>query len=89
MLLLRFIMKRLIFRMLASCGFLRFWLHVLRLLVLLLLCHRPLLRLLHLLLVMRVLVFILITVVEMDMWRPFATRRRKLRLVVLHRYWWF
>jgi hypothetical protein len=39
--------------------------------------------------VMRVLVFILITVVEMDMWRPFATRRRKLRLVVLHRYWWF
>jgi hypothetical protein len=35
-----------------------------------------------------VLVFIMITMVEMDMWRPFATGRRKLRrlrLAVLHR----
>jgi uncharacterized membrane protein (DUF106 family) len=47
----------------------------------------PLLRLLHLLLVVRVLVFIVITVIELDMWRPFAIGRRKLRklrLVVLH-----
>jgi hypothetical protein len=44
--------------------------------------------LLRLLLVVRVLVFIVITVVEMDMWRPFATGRRKLRslrLTVLYR----
>jgi hypothetical protein len=36
----------------------------------------------------QVLVFIVITVGEMDMWRPFATGRRKirrLRLTVLHR----
>jgi hypothetical protein len=88
MLLLRFVMRRLVFRMLASCGFLLSWLHVLRFLVLLLLCHRPGLRLLHLLVVVRVLVFIVITVVEMDMWRPFAARRRKLkrlRLAILHR----
>jgi hypothetical protein len=41
-----------------------------------------------LLLVVRVLFFIVITVVEMDMWRHFATGRRKLRrlrLAVLHR----
>jgi hypothetical protein len=51
-------------------------------------CHRPLLRLLCLLLVVRVLVFTVITVVEMDMWRHSTTGRRKLRrlrLVVLHR----
>jgi hypothetical protein len=74
--------------MLASCGFLRSWLHVLRLLVLLLLCHRPLLWLLHLLLIVRVLVFIVMTVVEMDMWKTFAierTKLRRLRLAVLHR----
>jgi hypothetical protein len=65
-------MRSLVFKMLASCGFLLSWLHVLRLLILLLPCHRPLLRLLRLLLVVRVLVFIVITVVEMDMWRPFA-----------------
>jgi hypothetical protein len=85
MLLLRFVMRRLVFRMLASYRFLLSWLHILRLLVLLLPCHRPLLRLLRLLLVVRVLVFIVITVVEMDMWRPFAIGRRKLRLTVLHR----
>jgi hypothetical protein len=38
-----------------------------------------------LLLVMRVVVFIVLTVVTMDMWRSFATGRRKLRLAVLHR----
>jgi hypothetical protein len=73
--------------MLASCRFLLSWLHVLRLLVLLLLCHR-LLRLLSLLLVIRVLVFNVIIVVEMDMWKHSATGRRKLirlRLAVLHR----
>jgi hypothetical protein len=36
-------------------------------------------------LVVRVVVFIVITVVAMDMWRCSATGRRKLRLVVLHR----
>jgi hypothetical protein len=76
-------MSRLIFRMLASCGFLLSWLHVLRLLVLLLPCHRPLLRWLRLLLVVQVLAFIMITVVEMGC-GCLATRRR-LRLVVLHR----
>jgi hypothetical protein len=38
-----------------------------------------------LLLVVRVVVFIVLTVVAMDMWRRSATRRRKLRLVVLNR----
>jgi hypothetical protein len=37
----------------------------------------PLLRLLHLLLVVRVLVFIVITVIELDMWRPFCYRKKK------------
>jgi hypothetical protein len=81
-------MSRVVFRMLASCGFLLYWLHVFQLLILLLMCHRSLLRLLRLLLVMRVLVFTMITVVVMDMWWLFATGRRKLkrlRLVVLHR----
>jgi hypothetical protein len=80
-------MRRPVFRMLVSCRFLRSWLHVLRLLVLLLLCHQPLIRLLRLLLVVRVVVFIVITVVEMDMWMPSAIGRRKLRrlrLTVLH-----
>jgi hypothetical protein len=88
MLLLRFVMRKLVFRMLASCRFLLSWLHVLQLLVLLLPCHWPLLWLLCLLLKVRVLVFIVITMGEMDMWRPFATGRRKLRrlrLIVLHR----
>jgi hypothetical protein len=54
----------------------------------LLLCHWPLLQLFLLLLVVRVLDFTVTTVVEIDMWRHSATRRRKLkrlRLVVLHR----
>jgi hypothetical protein len=88
MLLLRFVMRRLIFRMLTSCGFLLSWLHILQLLILLLLCCWPLLQLFLLLLMMRVLVFTMITVVEMDMWKHFATRRRKLRrlrLAILHR----
>jgi hypothetical protein len=38
-----------------------------------------------LLLVVRVVVFIVIIVVVMDMWRHSATKRRKLRLIVLHR----
>jgi hypothetical protein len=88
MLLLRFVMRRLIFGMLACCGLLLFWLLVLQLLILLLLCHQPLLRLLRLLLVVRVLVFTVITVAEMDMWRPFATGRitlRRLKIAILHR----
>jgi hypothetical protein len=72
-------MRRLVFRMLAPCGFLLPWLYVLRLLVLLLLCRLSLLRLSHLLLVVRVLVFIVIIVVGMDMWRPFATGRIQAR----------
>jgi hypothetical protein len=74
-------MRRLIFRMLASCRFLLSWLHVLRLVVLLLSCHRSLL-------VVRVLIFFMIIVVEIDMWRIFATGRRKLRrprLAILHK----
>jgi hypothetical protein len=61
---------------------------VLRLLVLLLLCHLPHLRLFLLLLVERVLVFTVITVVVIDMWRHSAIGRRnlrRLRLAVLHR----
>jgi hypothetical protein len=38
-----------------------------------------------LLLVVRVVVFIVLTVVAMDMWRRSAKRRRKLRLTILHR----
>jgi hypothetical protein len=38
-----------------------------------------------LLLVVRVVVFIVITVATMNMWRHFATGIRKLRLTVLHR----
>jgi hypothetical protein len=82
---LRSVLRRLVFVMLAFCSLLLSWLIALRLLVLLLMCHRLLLRLCLLLLVTRVLVFTVITVVEMDMWRHFATVRRKLRLAVLHR----
>jgi hypothetical protein len=71
--------------MLASCGFLLSRLHVRQLLVLLLPYQRHLLWLLLLLLVVRVLVFIVITVDEMYLWRPFATGRRRLRLAILHR----
>jgi hypothetical protein len=73
---------------LVSHGFLLSWLHVLRLLVLLLPYHRSLLWLLLLLLLVRVLVFIVITMDEMGMQRPFVIGRRKLkrlRLTVLHR----
>jgi hypothetical protein len=61
---------------------------VLRLFVLLLLCHLPHLQLFLLLLVVRVVVFTVITVVTIDMWRHSAIGRRKLRrlrLAVLHR----
>jgi hypothetical protein len=37
----------------------------------------------------RVLIFTVITVIEMDMWRHSTTGRRKLRLTVLHGYWWY
>jgi hypothetical protein len=72
---LRLVIRRIIFRLLASCRFLLSLLHVLQLLVMLLPCHRSLIRLLRLLLVVLVLVFIVITVVEMDMWMPFAIGR--------------
>jgi hypothetical protein len=52
----------------------------------------PLLRLLRLLLMVRVLVFIVITMVNMGMWRPFATGRRNLEgsgLPIRTGYWWF
>jgi hypothetical protein len=74
--------------MLTSCGLLLSWLLALRLLVMLPLCHWPLLRLPLLLLRVRVLDFTVITVVEMDMWRPVSTGRGKLRslkLAVLHK----
>jgi hypothetical protein len=79
MFLLRFVMRRLVFAMLDSCGFLLSWLHILWLLILLLLCHWPLLQLLCLLLIVRVLVFIVIIVVEINMWRPSTIGRRKLK----------
>jgi hypothetical protein len=86
-------MKRLVFVMLAFYILLLSWLLALRLvdlclLVLLLLCHSPLLRLFLQLPVVRVLVFIVLIVVEMDMWRHSATGRRKfkrLTLAILHR----
>jgi hypothetical protein len=93
MLLLRFVMKRLVFVMLAFYILLLSCLLALRLvdlclLILLLLCHSPLLRLFLQLPMVRVLVFIVLTVVEMDMWRHSATGRRKLKrltLAILHR----
>jgi hypothetical protein len=86
-------MRRFIFVMLVFCSLLLSWLLTLRLVVLchlvqLLLCHLPHLRLFLRLLVVRVLVFAVIIVVMMDMWRHSATGRRKLRrlrLTVLHR----
>jgi hypothetical protein len=93
MLSLRFIMRRFIFMMLVFCSLLLSWLLalrlvILRLLVLLLLCHLPHLRLFLLLLVVRVLVFTVIIVVTMDMWRHSTTGKRKLKrlsLTILHR----
>jgi hypothetical protein len=92
-LLLRFVMRRLVLMMLAFCSLLLPWLLALRLvalhlLILLLMCYWPLLRLFFLLLMVRVLVFTVITMVEMNMWRHFATGRwklRRLRLTILHR----
>jgi hypothetical protein len=86
-------MRRFVFVMLVFCSLLLSWLLalllvVLCLLILLLMCHLPHLRLLLLLLVVRVLVFTAITVVTLDMWRHFATGKRKLRrlrLTVLQR----
>jgi hypothetical protein len=90
MLSLRFIMRRFIFVMPVFCSLLLSWLLVLRLvvlrlLVLLLRCHLPHLQLFLLLLMVRVVVFIVLTVVTMDMWRRSAIGRRKLRLTILHR----
>jgi hypothetical protein len=93
MLSLRFVMRRFIFVMLVFCSLLLSWLLalrlvILRLLVLLLLCHLPHLRLFLLLLVVRVVVFTVISVATMNIWRHSATGRRKLkrlRLAVLHR----
>jgi hypothetical protein len=89
MLSLRFIMRRFVFVMSVFCSLLLSWLLALRLVVLhllalLLRCHLPHLRLFLPLLVVRVVVFIVFIVVAMDMWRRSATRRRKLRLAVLH-----
>jgi hypothetical protein len=69
------------------CSLLLSWLLTLRLVVLCLLdlllrCHLPHLRLFLLLLVV---IFIVLIVVVMAMWRRFATGRRKLRLVILHK----
>jgi hypothetical protein len=90
MLSLRFIMRRFIFVMSVFCSMLLSWLLtlqlvVLHMLILLLWCHLPYLRLFLLLLVVRVVVFIVLSVIVMDMWRRSATGRRKLRLTVLHR----
>jgi hypothetical protein len=91
MLSLRFVMRRFVFVMPVFCSLLLSWLLALRLvvlhlLILLLRCHLPHLRLFFLLHVVRMVVFIVITVVTMDMWRHSATGRRKLRkLAVLHR----
>jgi hypothetical protein len=86
----RFVMRRFVFVMPVFCSLLLSWLLALRLvvlclLVLLLRCHLLHLWLFLLLLVVRVVVFIVLTVVAMNMWRRFATGRRKLRLTVLHR----
>jgi hypothetical protein len=90
---LRFVVRRFVFVMLVFYSLLLSWLPALRLVVLRLLllplrCHLPHLQLFLLLLMVRVVVFIMITVVAMDMWRHSATGRRKLkklRLTVLHR----
>jgi hypothetical protein len=93
MLSLRFVMRRFVFMMLVFYSMLLSWLLslrlvIFRLLILLLLCHLPHLRMFLLLLVVRVMVFTVITMVMMDMWRHSATGRRKLRrlrLAVPHR----
>jgi hypothetical protein len=90
MLSLRFIMRRFVFMMPIFCSLLlswllALWLVVLYLLTILLRCHLPHLRLFLLLLVV---VFIVLTVAVMDMWRRSAIGRRKLkklRLTILHR----
>ena len=82
--LLVFVMRRLIFVLQACCSPLQFWLLVLRLLDLLLFHRRCLLQLPLLLHREGVVVFIVITAEKMDMWMPFATGRRRLRLAVLH-----
>jgi hypothetical protein len=84
MLLLRYVIRRLFFRMLAFYSLLLSWLLTLRLVALrlfiqLLQCHWLLLRLFLLLLMVRVLVFTVITVVKTDMWRHSTTERKKLR----------
>jgi hypothetical protein len=89
MLSLRFVMRRFIFVMPVFCSLLLSWLLAFQLVVLflpvlLLRCHLPHPRLFLLLLAVRVVVFIVITVVTMDMWRRSATGRRKLSLAVLH-----
>jgi hypothetical protein len=71
-------MRRFVFLMSVFCSLLLSWLPalrlvVLRLLILLLRCHLPHLRLFPLLLVVRVVVFIVLIVVAMDMWWRFAT----------------
>jgi hypothetical protein len=86
-------MRRFIFEMLVFCRLLLSWLlalrlFILRLLVPLLLCHLPHLQLFLLLLMVRVVVFNVIIVVMVDMWRHSITGRRKLRmfrLTVPHR----
>jgi hypothetical protein len=83
-------MRRFVFVIPVFCSLLLSWMLALRLVVLrlfdlLLRCHLPHLRLFLLLLVVRVVVFIVLTVVVMAMWRRSATGRRKLRLTVLHK----
>jgi hypothetical protein len=78
----RFVFVMLVFYSLLLSWLLTLWLVILRLLVLLLMCHLPHLWLFLLLLVVRVLVF---TVVTMDMWMHSATGRRRLSLTILHR----
>jgi hypothetical protein len=90
MLSLRFIMRRFDFVMPVLCSLLLSWLLafqlvILHLLDLLLRCHLPHLRLSLLLLVVRVVVFIVLTVVAMTMWRHSSIGRRKLRLAILHK----
>jgi hypothetical protein len=75
----------LIFCSLLLSWLLAFQLVIFRLLILLLRCHLPHLRLFLLLLVVRVVVFIVLTVVAMDMWRHSAIGLGKLRLTVLNR----
>jgi hypothetical protein len=90
MLSLRFVMRRFVFVMPVFCSLLlswllALWIVVLCLLDLLLRCHLPHLRLFLLLLVVRVVVFIMLNVVVMAMWRRSTIGRRKLRLAILHK----